>query len=217
MYNFYAKNIYDSGVFCILPVLSGLYKETNKKMNLILENNIASDRELKKIFQHQECINKVYDVEKYKKECCIVNNLNTHNCEKERPYYTQNFKNQLNDLISEKFDVDDNFKLKILDDEEESNDEMFVIYDSIRRIEEVFKKDKIQINYEDCSFQILSSIFKSSLPLYTSSLKIAILANLANKETIYMHDDWEFDIMSNYRRFFYTDRNTELVNIKDIK
>lgn len=217
----------------ILPVLSGIYKYTEQKINLVVRSKMKNFKGFKKLMESQECINSL------KFEPVITRNhiglylVNEFTKSLNRPWETVRYEEYAKNILNIDFRVDDDFILNVPDVDVSVYDG-YIIGDrtyskdaDTRRSFDILKNsgkfndDKCYyLNYNDDLITNLNIIKKSKYQFVTTFTGISVLADLLMKETmIFYPKELQFwdnkPITYSFNQHFYRDRNCELISLDD--
>jgi hypothetical protein len=226
-----------------MPVLSGISKSTNEKIELIIRPEMRKFNGLKQLLKKQEMFADV----NFKDEVFVygaVKNLSSwtrmDQNDPMRPVETCRYENWFKDNYKIDFNVDDDFELKIEDVVMEASlrDKIIIgdrwgykqdpTIDSRRAtnvIEQNVQLEGLNVKFLDYNDDITYNcnlIKYSNHPFVTTFTGIGIVADLLNKETIVCWGDdmrvWDgHPVEYDFIRHYYGNRKSKLVYVKDVK
>ncbi len=240
-------NIYNLGDFLnSFPILSGLAKELDDTIKLVLPDNFKQYNGLREFFEYQDIIDSVYfqseiynmDGSKY---------LFLSYPQEEFKYLTERPLVPIETLRYSKFikdayshltgDVDEEFCFRVEPMASAIDPDLYVVGDrwnkivDTRRDWNILKKSGLFddpsrfyfLDYEKCStMQIARIILNSNKPFIGTFTGSGMLADLLKKETICVYDDsmlplWNgMKIEYSYWKHFFGDRKSSLAYIKEL-
>jgi len=233
---------YNLGDFCnALPVISGLSKYKNEKVDLIIRPEMRKFNGIKEFLTYQPMINSVEfsdDVFTYGGIIELSSWTRKDQSNKNRPIETCCYENWVKDKYKIPFEVDDDFELLI---EPISSGDMgyYIIGDrwstkedpgvDTRRSSSVIKNGadlkNVNVTYLDYRNSIMLNcnlIKQTTKPFITTFTGIGIIADLMNKETIVCWDEdmrmWDgHPVEYDFKRHYYGNRKSKLINVKELE
>ena len=227
------------GDFCnALPVISGLSKYKNEKIDLIIRSEMRKFNGLKEFLSYQPMFSSIeFDDELFTygtiMELSSWTRMDQNN--KDRPIETCRYENWAKDLYRIDFEVDDQFEILVDDTEVDCFKDRTIVGDrwnhqtiDTRRktnvVEHGASLDPAKVYYLDYSKPImhnLNIIKQNPNPFVTTFTGIGIIADLMNKETIVCWDEdrriWDgHPVEFDFRRHYYGNRKSSLVYVKDL-
>lgn len=217
----------------VMPLLSGLYKSTDKKIELVVNNKMKMFVGFREFMEYQECISNLYfadevNISEYY-HLSLVNNFTSH---LNRPWETVRLEEWYTNSLRTTVKVDDEFVLSVplIDMELDKfivGDRMFHNNMDHRRsfnlIEKSGKCPLTTCEYLDYSKPMLvnAAILKATpRPIISTFTGISVIADLLNKPTIVLWNDelanWDNKpIEYSFNKHFYRNRRTQLMHINE--
>jgi len=211
-----------------LPVLSGLFKQYGKLSLVLKSDNKVNVLGLKELLLYQDIFDNVlfdFEEKNLKGYHFFCSGLSKESSNTQfRPLETCKFENFFRNNYNFKFEVDDNFKLKV--PLEGKKEEKYICGDrwhkanDRRRDVEILKKFSFLkfLDFDKPILENASLIKNSDKPFITTFTGIAVLANLMYKDTIIIYDNgvknwngWTFE--KTCQSAFYLNRNIKFIHI----
>jgi hypothetical protein len=219
----------------VLPVLSGIYKSTGKKISLVVKDKMRMFNGFDNFMRMQECIASVRfesDVTLDDTFCnmSLVNKFTEH---PNRPWETVRFEEYFRQHYNIDFEVDDNFELSV-DDSVETIPSRFLVGDRMTHPNMDQRRESGVLEYSG-KFPIAECVFldyntpmavnaayikHTTKPIFTTFTGISVIADLLKKESIVLWGDdikdWDNKpIEYSFNKHFYRDRKCKLMSLSD--
>lgn len=218
----------------ILPVISGYYKDTGKKVSLIVRDKMKQFKGIKELYEAQDGIDKVHFESDGITPNCSVCLADKRELIDHRPSETQRYQISFNSLFGTS--CDDSFELKVpekyLQMDLPDLSKKLIVFDRVQQeqsdtrrafglisVLELDNAHSIDIN-DDLGYNL--ALVKSTVePILGTFTGMAVLCDLAwkNQLLLYNQDLWKWDGTENmdelFRRHFYTNRKTEMSHFAD--
>ena len=224
-----------------LPVLSGLSKDKNEKIHLIIRKEMRKFKGLREFLILQDMFKEIsFDDEifMYNMNCIVLSSWTRYDRNNPvRPVETCRYENWLYDNYKHEVQVDDDFELIVPKLDIDYHTNKIIMGDrwsskedpsiDMRRkcyvLKDSGKFDKLDthyLNYEDDITTNLSLIKYNPNPFYTTFTGVGILADLMHKDLVVWWDEdmrvWDgHPVQYDFERHYYGDRNGVLSYIGD--
>lgn len=218
----------------ILPVLSGYYKDTGRRVSLIVRDKMKQFKGIKELYEAQDGIDRLYfesDGVEPNRSVCLSDRreLIDH-----RPSETQRYQISFNSLFGTS--CDDAFELKVpqkyLEMDLPDLSKKLIVADRVQQEQSDTRRKfglltSLQLDnahYLDINDDIgynLALIKSTVEPILGTFTGIAVLCDLMwkNQLLLYSQDLWRWDGTTDmkdlFRRHFYTNRKTEYQHFTD--
>lgn len=229
-----------------MPVLSGLSKQENKKIHLIIRKEMRKFNGIKEFLMAQDIFEDVSfndELFMYRMNCIILSSWARYDRnDPNRPIETCRYENWLKDTYNYDVITDDNFTIKYnkLDLPVEQNkyyvgDRWNVSDIDARRKTEVLSHLQGNFVFIDYNNDLLTNCYyisESPKPFITNMTGVSVLADLLNKEQyiVWKAEDWNpefrkgdniswdngFDINNIFQKHYYGNRKSKLIHANEL-
>lgn len=216
------------------PVLSGLSKYTNEKIDLVVRGEMKRFNGFKEFIEYQDCINSVTFDDEYiiiNFEGIQLSSITRENKEdNNRPTETCRYENWVNDNYRMLFEVDDNFTLQMPDLNIPIKDGHYVadrwsgpMIDGRRASGSLSHLANVNfLEYNNTLTENAYIIKNCTKPFISAFTGTAVLADLLNVEQIVLWTDdlrmWDNKpIEQSFQKHFYGNRKSKLMYLGDFE